>query len=159
MPLWTIHHSTGVFTDPDRRELAGTVTGLYTLLPRFYVGVVFNEVPAGSFYVGGEPAERFVRIAVEHIARTLPNPESRTRWMGMVHEALVPFMAGRGLDWEIHIDETRMDLWSIQGLRPPPPDSAAERQWIRENRPTPYESRPDSVEPDVIARWTGPNSR
>jgi phenylpyruvate tautomerase PptA (4-oxalocrotonate tautomerase family) len=140
VPLWTLHHSPGALAEDDRRELAGAIADLYPILPRFYVGVVFNEAAAGSLYIGGERADRFVRISVEHIARTLPGPEARTRWMNRVHGVLVPFMAERDLGWELHIDETPMDLWSIQGLRPPPPDSAAERRWIRENRPSPYES-------------------
>jgi hypothetical protein len=139
VPLCTLHHSPGTLAEDDRRELAGAIADLYPILPRFYVGVVFNETAAGSLYIGGERADRFVRISVEHIARTLPGPEARTRWMNRVHGVLVPFMAERDLGWELHIDETPMDLWSIQGLRPPPPDSAAERRWIRENRPSPYE--------------------
>ena len=142
MPLWTLHHSPGALSDEDRRELAAAITDLYPILPRFYVGVVFVEASAGSLYIGGERADRFVRISVAHIARTLPGPEARTRWMDRVHRALVPFMAARGLGWELHIDETPMDLWSIQGLRPPPPDSAAEQRWIRENRPSSYEAEP-----------------
>lgn len=42
-----------------------------------------------------------------------------------------------GLDWEFHIDETAFDLWSIQGYRPPLPDSEDEKRWRRENRPSP----------------------
>lgn len=142
MPLWTLHHSPGTLDEPDRRELAVTVTDLYPILPRFYVSVVFHEAPEGSLYIGGERADRFVRIAVEHIARTLPTPAARSRWMSHVHGVLVPFMAERDLGWELHIDETPMDLWSIQGMRPPPPDSEAERRWLRENRPTPYQAEP-----------------
>ena len=73
------------------------------------------------------------------MARTLPSTGARARWMSRVNDALTPFMAERNLGWELHIDETALDLWSIQGLQPPPPGSTAERRWARENRPTAYE--------------------
>jgi hypothetical protein len=41
-------------------------------MPKFYVGVVFQEVGEDSFFIGGEPHPRFVRIWVDHIARTSP---------------------------------------------------------------------------------------
>ena len=138
MPLWTLHHTAGSLSEPDRAELAGRITDLYSFLPRFYVSVVFHEAPAGSLYVGGEAAKDFVRIAVEHIARKLPTEQARTGWLTRAHAAVTPFMTERNLGWELHVDETPMELWSIQGLRPPPPDSDAERRWAQENRPTPY---------------------
>lgn len=139
MPLWTVHHTQGSLTETDRDLLATTITDLYSILPRFYVAVVFEEAPPRSLYIGGEPSARFVRITVDQIARTLPSPEARSRWMSLVNDTLIPFMAERNLGWELHIDETSRDLWSIQGLQPPPPNSEAEQRWARENRPTPYE--------------------
>jgi hypothetical protein len=32
-----------------------------------------------------------------------------------------------------------MDLWRVQGLVPPPPESDIEKLWAKENRPVPYE--------------------
>ena len=40
--------------------------------------------------------------------------------MTVAEEKLAPFIKERGYDWEIHIDETPMDLWRTQGLVPPP---------------------------------------
>lgn len=138
MPLWKIYHPKGAFSPLDKKELSGRITRLYPVLPKFYVGIVFQEVDKDSFFVGGEPADRFVRIWVDHIARTFANDEIKARWIGMVEEALAPFVRDRGLDWEYHIDETPFDLWSIQGLRPPPPNSEHEKRWIAENKPSPY---------------------
>lgn len=72
MPLWKIYHPVGVYSVADKKEMAERITRLYRQLPRFYVGVVFQEIAADSFYVGGEPTSRFVRIWVDHIARSLP---------------------------------------------------------------------------------------
>jgi hypothetical protein len=102
------------------------------------VAVVFHEIPPGSLFIGGHPRERFVRIEVDQIARTLPDAPARERWINTVNAVLAPFMAERGLDWELHIDETSRDLWLIQGLRPPAPGSPGERLWRERNEPVPY---------------------
>lgn len=137
MPLWKIYHPVGAFSADDKRELSQRITALYSRLPKFYVGVVFQEVAPDSFFVGGEPATKFVRIWVDHIARTLPSAEARTWWIGQCDEALAPYIRDRGFDWEFHIDETSFELWSIQGIRPPLPNSEDEKRWISENKPSP----------------------
>jgi phenylpyruvate tautomerase PptA (4-oxalocrotonate tautomerase family) len=137
MPLWKIYHPPGAFSAEDKQALAERVTGLYRILPKFYVGVVFQAVEPDSFYVGGEPRDDFVRIWVDHSARTLPDDDAvKARWIAMCDEAIAPYVRDRGLDWEFHIDETPFDLWSIQGIRPPFADSETEKRWRAENRPT-----------------------
>lgn len=142
MPLWKIYHPADAFSAEDKQALSRAITALYSRLPKFYVGVVFQEVPKDSFYVGGEPADNFVRIWVDHIARTLPTAAAKAWWINACDEALAPYIRDRGFDWEFHIDETPFDLWSIQGLRPPPANSEAEARWIAENKATPYEALP-----------------
>ena len=139
MPLWKIYHPAAAFSVADKQGLSQAITALYHRLPRFYVGVVFQEVAKDSFFVGGESADKFVRIWVDHIARTLPTPEAKAWWINACDEALAPYIRDRGFDWEFHIDETPFDLWSIQGLRPPPANSQAEARWIAENKASPYE--------------------
>jgi hypothetical protein len=56
----------------------------------------------------------------------------------LAEEKLAPFIKERGYDWEIHIDETPMDLWRTQALVPPP-ESDMEKLWAKENRPIPYD--------------------
>ena len=70
MPLWKFYHPEGAFSAEDKQAIAGKITRIYRMLPSFYVGVVFQPVPKDSFFVGGEPADDFVRIWVDHIART-----------------------------------------------------------------------------------------
>ncbi|MEV7603007.1 tautomerase family protein [Kitasatospora sp. NPDC089797] len=140
MPLWHVYHPPGAYTPPQKKQLADDVTGFYTRfgLPRFYVMVLFHQVEADSFLVGGEPAPDAVRIVVEHIARHTEDPELRRRTRERLAELLAPHTTDRGLYCEFHIDETPQDLWMIDGLTPPPPQSEAERRWARENRPSPY---------------------
>jgi len=141
MPLWKFYHPVGAFTTDDKKALSQRITKRYSdmHIPAFYVGVVFQEVPKDSFYMGGEPADDFVRIWVDHIARTLPNAEMRTRCVRLHDEAIAPFIRDKGLRWEFHVDETSFELWSIQGYRPPPPGSDVEKKWFEENKPSAYE--------------------
>jgi len=135
MPLWTVYHSSGTYTAADKQAFAEAVVSLYPILPEFYVGTVFRELPADDFYIGGKPAGSFVRIAVDHIARQFSSDDMRQRWLNMVNAALEPFLGGRGFDWEMHVDETPSELWLIQGMRPPQPNSEGEKLWQAENRP------------------------
>jgi phenylpyruvate tautomerase PptA (4-oxalocrotonate tautomerase family) len=142
MPLWKIYHSSNAFSSEEKHKLAGEITKIYSVLPSFYVGVVFQEIPKESFFIGGEPVDNFVRIWVDHIARTLPTPETKERFVRKCDDVLAPFIRDKEYDWEFHIDETPFELWSIQGMRPPPPNSEHEKKWKQENKPTPYASSP-----------------
>lgn len=140
MPFWKIYHPVGAFSAADKHDLSRSITELYRVLPKFYVIVVFQEVAPDSFYMGGEPAHNFVRIWVDHIARSFP-PDAKklkSKWLARAEKALAPFVKNRGRDWEIHIDETPFDLWQVQGMPPPPPSSEYERIWFEENKPVPY---------------------
>ena len=139
MPLWKIYHPEGAFTVEDKKAIAERITRVYRALPAFYVGVVFQEIAKSSFYVGGEPADDFVRIWVDHIARQIPNDELKQKFLSAVDKALAPFVSDRGLRWEMHVDETPFSLWTIEGLRPPLPDTPAEQKWRAENKASAYQ--------------------
>ena len=142
MPLWKIYHPVGVFSREDKQGLSEAITAIYARnLPKFYVGVVFQEVTADSFFIGGEPTGDFVRIWVDHIARTMPTAEIRAKFIEMADAALAPYVRDRGLNWEYHIDETSYELWSIQGYRPPLPGTPDEIRWRTENQPSPVGPR------------------
>ncbi|MET0272895.1 MAG: tautomerase family protein, partial [Phenylobacterium sp.] len=83
-----------------------------------------------------------VRVWVDHIARTFGSEEIKERFLTAVASLLKPYIDDRGLRWEMHVDETPFSLWTIQGLRPPLPDTEAELRWRTENRPHPYETAP-----------------
>ncbi|OMC08980.1 4-oxalocrotonate tautomerase [Mycolicibacter heraklionensis] len=141
MPLWTIHHTRGIFTAQDKRELAARITDGYARagLPRFYVVTLFQETAPEDFYVGGEPTTVGVRITIDHIARRAADSENRRRITQWINQILTPTLERHpGLHWEFHIDETSEELWMINGLVPPPGGSEAEQRWARENAVSAY---------------------
>ncbi|WP_426513433.1 tautomerase family protein [Dactylosporangium sp. McL0621] len=140
MPMWHVYHPKGTYTAEERQEFAAQVTALYAdcvELPRFYVSVAFHEFSAEEFFVGGEPNDSYVRIWIDHIARRTPDPGRRRWWMETINQTLAPFLKDRRLHWEIHIDETPFEFWTIDGYFPPAPGSADERRWAAQNRPSP----------------------
>ena len=58
--------------------------------------------------------------------------------MRTLDEVIAPWVKDRGYDWEISIDETPFDLWSLQGEPPPPFESVGEKRWVKENKASPY---------------------
>jgi len=147
MTCWEIFAPADAYTETDKGELSAAITSIYADyagLPEFYVVVIFQKQPTDTIYVGGKTADNFVFIRVDHFARQLDIPEARAACMAVIEEKLAPFVKDRGFDWVVHIDETPMDLWRIQGLVPPLPESDMEKIWAKENRPIPDEiaSRP-----------------
>ncbi|MEU9986909.1 tautomerase family protein [Streptomyces sp. NPDC048045] len=141
MPLWTIHHTPGIFSDEEKRRLASRITDHYEKigLPRFYVVTLFHETRPEDMYVGGEPTPAGVRITIDHIARHNPDQESRRRTAQWVKGILKPHLEGNaGLHWEFSVDETSEDLWMINGLVPPPGGSDTEKLWAENNATSPY---------------------
>lgn len=78
-------------------------------LPAFYVNVVFIDTPESTVYVGGEEKHNFVRIVIEQIARTLPDPGTeagkkyRRMWMDMINDVSSASKDGVVLD---QVEET-----------------------------------------------------
>jgi hypothetical protein len=63
-----------------------------------------------------------VRISIDRIAgRTLP--EDREKMLNFLNGHIDPFVADRGFEWELHIDETSPEPCEIQGMSAPPPGS------------------------------------
>ena len=60
MPLWNIYHPVGAYSAQDkgiRRKVTAMYSGIP--IPKFYVVMIFEEVAADLFYVGGvSPANR-----------------------------------------------------------------------------------------------------
>src|SRR5712664_4866398 len=116
MPLWNIYHPVGAYSAQDKKEFAEKVTAMYSQIPipKFYVVMIFEEVAADSFYVGGVSRGKFVRLKLEHMARTWPGPIVREWWVEAVDQLIAPYVRDRGYDWEVTIDEVPADLWSLQ---------------------------------------------
>ncbi|MEU6580271.1 tautomerase family protein [Nocardia sp. NPDC046763] len=139
MPLWHIYHPADTLTAEDKQNFAKDITAYYAHfgLPEFYAVVLFHEVPADSFYVGGVSIPA-VRITVDHLARQLDDPDLRKRMSERLHDLMAPYTHDRGLHLEFNITEVPRDTWMIGGLFPPPPGSHIERGWAEANKPMPY---------------------
>jgi phenylpyruvate tautomerase PptA (4-oxalocrotonate tautomerase family) len=146
MPLYNIYHPVGAYTAGDKAEFAKRIVDTYNkVIPSFYIGILFHEIPKDDFLMGAEPRDNFVRIRADHFARHHfgPKPDSHfdtDHWLDLIEQAIAPFVRDRGYDWEIHYDETPRELWRIQGMKPPAARSEAEKLWIRENRAVPFEA-------------------
>jgi phenylpyruvate tautomerase PptA (4-oxalocrotonate tautomerase family) len=141
MPLWTIHHTPGIFSEEEKHQLALRITDHYERigLPRFYVVTIFNETRPENFYVGGERTPVGVRVLIDHIARHGTDKQSREQIAHWIKRILRPYMEKHeGLHWEFHADETSEDLWMINGLVPPPGGSEDENAWAAGNVASPY---------------------
>src|SRR4029077_8023115 len=88
-------------------------------------------LPQDSYFIGGNPTNNFIRIWIDQIARHTP-AERRQWWLECINATVDPFVRDRGYRWEIHIDETPIDFWTIEGMKPPEGGSDAERRWAEE---------------------------
>ena len=140
MPLWKIHHPVDAYTSEDKKQFSTAITSVYEAIPipRFYVVVLFEEVAPGNCYVGGDSHDRFVRLNIDQMARTLPGPIIREWWVHQLDAVIKPWVGDRGFDWEFTITEPPADLWSLQGFVPPPFESRGEKRWIAANAASPY---------------------
>jgi phenylpyruvate tautomerase PptA (4-oxalocrotonate tautomerase family) len=138
MPLWKVYHPVGSYKPEEKQAFAQAVTDLYgRVMPRFYVGVVFQEVDDSSIFIGGEPRKNFVRIWVDHTAREMPDEKAGIRFINIANEVIAPWVRDKRYDWEFHVDETPFTLWSIQGHFPPREGTEDEKRWMAENKPSP----------------------
>jgi phenylpyruvate tautomerase PptA (4-oxalocrotonate tautomerase family) len=140
MPFWRIYTPVGAYTDQDKDDLAKAITALYAAeMPSFYCDVFFFEVPGNDAFRGGESGQKFVRIQVEHIARSMNTKVMREFIMNLLTETIRPWLDGRGYTWEMSIEEMPRDLWTVDGFTPPPWRSPAEMRWRQENKSSPYD--------------------
>ena len=151
MPLWQIFVPEDAYSAEDKNELGTRITNIYSDnfdLPRFYTTVIFHELKPSSFLVGGEERGKFVQIAIVHAARTASQVAERigatedevnTLFLKLAHEAFEPYVAGRGYESELHVENVPHETWTIDGMEPPPPWSEVEKKWGRDNRSSPYD--------------------
>jgi len=129
MPLWNVYCTEGTYSKDDKRAFAEAITDIYAseagglpemMMPRFYVVVVFHDVPKDSLFIGGVPRNDFVRFSIDHIAYAMPD-EFRELMLKFMNKTIHPFVRDRGLDWEIHIDDTPRNQWTFRGCVLPTP--------------------------------------
>lgn len=139
MPLWDFHTTPGLFSAEEKQSLATQITQLYSVLPAFYVNVRFTEHDRTANFHGGRSDVDFAIIRIEHLARQFPDAAAKKRWTSKIDEVLNPVLKPKGANWEYSILELDRDLWKINGLVPPGPNTEMEKKWVQENRPIEYD--------------------
>ncbi|KAF7325035.1 Endoglucanase 1 [Mycena kentingensis (nom. inval.)] len=139
MPLHRFYVPKNLYTAADKAAIAEAITQFYSprLLPRFYVVVFFVELEEENFYYGADAkrAKTFVRVDVEHIARTFADEGAKKTFMERYEKVLEPFTKARGINWEVQIKaDADRALWRENGVAPPEANSEEEDVWKRENR-------------------------
>uniref|UniRef100_A0A915EC09 Tautomerase cis-CaaD-like domain-containing protein n=1 Tax=Ditylenchus dipsaci TaxID=166011 RepID=A0A915EC09_9BILA len=100
MPLHRIYHAPGAIAQDDKKAIAAGITEFYTKhvhLPAFYVVVLFIEVDKESYFVGGKPNDKFVRISIQHIARSFESHRKADEFLGIYEQILAP--TSKPKDW------------------------------------------------------------
>ena len=164
MPLWQLFVPENAYTPEEMTDLGNRITDIYSSaesmenwgfwFPRFYTSVVFHEIKAERFIVGGEPRDQFIQIEVVHIAggeegddrppneqiaeRTgLSETDLLEKYMQTVYPALKPYVQDRGYEWEIHVENAPHHSWRVDGQKPPYPGSEDYKRWVEDNKATP----------------------
>jgi hypothetical protein len=83
MPLHRLYVPPNLYSAEDKAVIGEAITKVYAHLPAFYVVVLFIDISKENYFVGGQRNERFVRIAVQHIARQLPECVMSIYWIEM----------------------------------------------------------------------------
>ncbi|KAF8596003.1 hypothetical protein BDV93DRAFT_514506 [Ceratobasidium sp. AG-I] len=142
MPMHRIYTAQGLYTPAEKHALSKAITAVYqgsaVRLPDFYVVVLFIDLPKDSYFIGGEPNDAFVRFNIQHLARHF-DKDQKLGFMKMYEEAIKPFTAHKGLDWEVNLDEADQLTWHENGMSPPAPKSEGEALWIKLNKAVPFE--------------------
>jgi hypothetical protein len=139
MPLWNIYYTADIFESTvTRTKLAEDITNLYTGggMPAFYVVVQFIPLPAENVFVAGKARTNFVRLVIQHMAVHKHEGVDNfpARFSTKINDALRPYIADKGYDWEITVSDTPRDFWRFNGIEPPPYGSEAMKVWAKEDK-------------------------
>ncbi|KAJ5457029.1 4-oxalocrotonate tautomerase [Penicillium desertorum] len=133
MPLVRIYHpSPRTFTNAkERKAFADDIVNMYTSygLPPFFAIVLFIPLPDDYIYVGGRSDERanadpnepaMIRIAFDHIARTIESPEQGMKFFERVDEIVKAHILDKGYEVEYHLIESPREFCKMNGMYLPP---------------------------------------
>ncbi|KAE9404794.1 hypothetical protein BT96DRAFT_973000 [Gymnopus androsaceus JB14] len=127
MPFHRWYCSPNLYTKEEKQAIATAITGIYTSLPPFYIKI--------SYFVGGKSTDNFLRVDVQHLARTLQTVEQKREFIKAYEKVIEPFTKGKGINWEVGVSLEDPVLWNINGIRPPPFNTEPFRVWKKGNKP------------------------
>ncbi|KAK7054543.1 hypothetical protein VNI00_003741 [Paramarasmius palmivorus] len=146
MPFHRWYCPSGLYTADEKKAIAAAITDVYKRLPAFYVVVNFINVDKENFFVGGKTSDKFVRICIHHLARTLTEFKEKRAWMDKYEKAIEPWTKGKGINWEVQIANMDPAFWNENGMVPPPLESEPFYMWKEKNKAVPYELAPSVSE-------------
>ncbi|KAJ3811304.1 putative oxalocrotonate tautomerase [Lentinula novae-zelandiae] len=118
MPFHRFYCSPNLYTREEKQAIAQTITKYYAKLPPFLVLVSFIDVDKDSFYVGGEPNDRYLRINVQHSADPVQGYVVSRPWIEGYEKALEPFTKGKGIGWELQMTNDDVSFLPVQQKNP-----------------------------------------
>lgn len=83
--------------------------------------------------MGGVRTDDYVRIWIDHSAKETAWERMAPVVDGTGNETTAPFVDERGLRCGVHVDETPVGLWTIDGHVPSPLGSEDQTRWSLEN--------------------------
>ncbi|KAF5336771.1 hypothetical protein D9758_016392 [Tetrapyrgos nigripes] len=138
MPFHRVYCPPNLYTPEEKQAMAKAITECYKRLPGFFIIVNFIDVGKDDFFVGGEKTDRFVKITIHHLARTMSTEEEKREWMDKYEKSIQPWTKDKGIDWEVQISNQDPVFWNQNGFRPPPMGSELFNMWKKKNKPFPY---------------------
>ncbi|KAJ3722482.1 putative oxalocrotonate tautomerase [Lentinula raphanica] len=130
MPFHQFYCSPNLYTKEEKQAISQAITRFYAKLPAFLVLVTFIDVDRDSFYVGGEPNDRYLRINVQHSA----DPVQGRPWVEAYEKVIEPFTKGKGIGWELQMVNDDPLYWNVNGMHVPPFLSEDYMKWKELNR-------------------------
>lgn len=77
-------------------------------------------------------------VSLHVLTLTRADEKARDGFLARIDATLKPFIEDMGYDSEYSVEETRRDLWKINGMVPPMPETKAEKVWKEKNWPVPF---------------------
>jgi hypothetical protein len=139
MPLWKVYHPVGAFTAEDKKALAKRVTEVYVRIPipKFLWCSFLRRSPRTPALLVASRITNLSGSRSTKLPGRYPVRSSENGGLGHLMRQY-PYVDNMMYDWEISIDETPFDLWSLQGELAPPFESVAEKRWVKENKASSY---------------------
>jgi phenylpyruvate tautomerase PptA (4-oxalocrotonate tautomerase family) len=130
MPTYTVYSPVGVLSDAQKRAIAREVTHVHSQVTgaqTFFAQVVFQDVPAGNWFIGGAPLEGKQIYLCGHVRGGRP-AQMKRKLVLAIRDALVAHASVDGIQVWVYIVELPAALMVEYGHVLPEPGQ--ETKWL-----------------------------